>query len=122
MRRWFFTTVVNACRHHHRLRVGQPRRTEPLEQAEGVTAGDSPADRVEQSERARTVEAAFADIDPEARAVIMLRDVEGLSGEETAALLGISLAAMKSRLHRARLELKERFDALERGGPSQEST
>jgi len=116
-RRWLFTTVVNACRHHHRLRVGQPRRTEPIEVAESVTAGDSPADRVERSERARTVEAAFEAIDPEARAVLLLRDVEGLSGEEAAELLGISLPAMKSRLHRARLELKRRFDALELGDP-----
>jgi RNA polymerase sigma-70 factor (ECF subfamily) len=116
-RRWLFTTVVNACRHHHRLRVGQPRRTEPIEVAESVSAADSPADRVERSERARTVEAAFESIDPEARAVLLLRDVEGLSGEEAAELLGISLAAMKSRLHRARLELKRRFDALERGEP-----
>jgi RNA polymerase sigma-70 factor (ECF subfamily) len=36
---------------------------------------------------------------------LTLRELEGLSGEETAALLGISLAAMKSRLHRARLHL-----------------
>jgi RNA polymerase sigma-70 factor (ECF subfamily) len=40
-----------------------------------------------------------------------LRDVEGLTGEEAAAALGIGLAAMKSRLHRARLELKERVEA-----------
>jgi RNA polymerase sigma-70 factor (ECF subfamily) len=38
--------------------------------------------------------------------------VEGLSGEEAARALGIGLAAMKSRLHRARLELKERVEAI----------
>jgi len=42
----------------------------------------------------------------------MLRDVAGLSGEETAAVLGVGLAAMKSRLHRARLDLKARVEAI----------
>ena len=46
------------------------------------------------------------------REVLLLRDVEGLSGDETAAALGIGLAAMKSRLHRARLELKDRVEAV----------
>jgi RNA polymerase sigma-70 factor (ECF subfamily) len=37
--------------------------------------------------------------------VLVLRDIEGLSGDETADVLGLSLRAMKSRLHRARLRL-----------------
>lgn len=41
----------------------------------------------------------------EEREVLLLRDVEGLSGEEAAHALGLSMAAMKSRLHRARLHL-----------------
>ena len=39
------------------------------------------------------------------RQVVVLRDLEGLSGEEAAEVLGLSLAAMKSRLHRGRLHL-----------------
>jgi RNA polymerase sigma-70 factor (ECF subfamily) len=39
------------------------------------------------------------------REVLILRDLEGLSGEETAAALGVTVRAMKSRLHRARLRL-----------------
>lgn len=49
----------------------------------------------------------------ESRIVVFLRDVEGLSNEETADALGLTVAAVKSRLHRARLvlrqELAERF-------------
>lgn len=44
------------------------------------------------------------------REVIVLRDLEGLSGEEAAARLNISLPALKSRLHRARAELRARID------------
>ena len=40
------------------------------------------------------------------RIVFLLRDVEGLSSEEMAEVLGISVAAVKSRLHRARLVLR----------------
>jgi len=48
---------------------------------------------------------------PGLKEVIVLRDLEGLSGEEAAAKLGISLAALKSRLHRARADLRSRIDA-----------
>jgi RNA polymerase sigma-70 factor (ECF subfamily) len=55
---------------------------------------------------ARSVlERALDALDAEAREVVTLRDLDGLSGEETAQVLGLSLPAMKSRLHRARLEL-----------------
>lgn len=48
---------------------------------------------------------AIAELEPEQRSVLVLRDVYGLSGAETAQQMGVSRAAMKSRLHRAR----ERF-------------
>jgi RNA polymerase sigma-70 factor (ECF subfamily) len=41
------------------------------------------------------------------RTVLVLRDVEGLSSEETAEILGESVSAVKSRLHRARMSLRE---------------
>lgn len=44
------------------------------------------------------------------RAVYSLRDLEGASGEETARILGLSLAAAKSRLHRARLLVRRQLD------------
>ena len=48
---------------------------------------------------------------PEAyRLVFLLRDVEGLSGDEVAQALGLSLPAVKSRLHRARLVLRQELD------------
>ncbi|NUP95191.1 MAG: RNA polymerase subunit sigma, partial [Planctomycetaceae bacterium] len=43
--------------------------------------------------------------EPDERELLVLRDLQGLSGAEVAALLGIGLAAQKSRLHRARLRL-----------------
>jgi RNA polymerase sigma-70 factor (ECF subfamily) len=57
------------------------------------------------------LEGAVNQLPPSAREVFLLRDVEELPGEEVARHLGISLASMKSRLHRARKLLRERVDA-----------
>ncbi len=54
---------------------------------------------------------AVAQLPPESRAVYQLRDIEELSGEEVAARLGISLRAMKSRLHRARTAVRESMES-----------
>jgi len=51
------------------------------------------------------------------RIVFVLRDIEGLSTAETAEVLGISPGAVKVRLHRARLALRERLAALFAGSP-----
>ncbi|HNS97471.1 MAG TPA: RNA polymerase sigma factor [Polyangiaceae bacterium] len=53
------------------------------------------------------VEQALDALDPEEREVVLLRDVEGLSTKEAADALQISVAALKSRLHRARSSLRE---------------
>jgi RNA polymerase sigma-70 factor (ECF subfamily) len=55
---------------------------------------------------------AIGELPQEAREVYLLRDVEDLSGEEVAKQLGITLASMKSRLHRARQALRQRLDEL----------
>jgi RNA polymerase sigma-70 factor (ECF subfamily) len=46
---------------------------------------------------------------PDNRIVFVLRDVDGLSTDDTASVLGLSVPAVKSRLHRARLFLRERL-------------
>ena len=111
-RTWLFQVVLNACRRRHRPRAGRGPES-PLEAAGDVAAAESgPEDRVGARQVGRAIDAALASLADEAREVLLLRDVEGLSGDETAAALGIGLAAMKSRLHRARLELKDRVEAV----------
>lgn len=112
-RTWLFQVMVNACHRRHRRRAGQPADPQPMEAAAAVADGESgPDERVLAREVGRAIDAALAAMGEEAREVLLLRDVEGLSGDETAAALGLGLAAMKSRLHRARLELKERVEAV----------
>jgi RNA polymerase sigma-70 factor (ECF subfamily) len=52
---------------------------------------------------------AIADLPETLRSTFVLRDIQGLSGAETAEILGITVQAVKNRLHRARLWLRERL-------------
>lgn len=104
---WLFTVVKNAC-----LRLlrpfTRPRRTlgERVEADDAIGDG-VPADvALERFELVRAVHEAIAQLAPDERDVLLLRDVEGMTGEQTARALGISEAAMKSRLHRARASVR----------------
>ena len=66
-----------------------------------------PVDAVLNDETRAVMDEAIAALSPAARAVFIMRDVDGLSTEETAAALGITADAVKVRLHRARLALRE---------------
>jgi RNA polymerase sigma-70 factor (ECF subfamily) len=110
---WLFQVVLHACRRRARRRAGEPAVHDPAEAAEALPGREAAADdRVAARQMAAALERALRELPDESREVLLLRDVEGLSGDETAAVLGVGLPAMKSRLHRARLELKVRTEAL----------
>lgn len=58
-------------------------------------------------ERLRAVESAMAELDSDSRSVLLLRDVEDLDYQQIAAILELPLGTVKSRIHRARLALRE---------------
>jgi RNA polymerase sigma-70 factor (ECF subfamily) len=72
--------------------------------------GPSPEQRYAQSELHGILDQAIDQLDPDFRTVFVLRDIEELSTEETAAIVGISVPAVKSRLLRARLKLRQKLD------------
>lgn len=72
--------------------------------------GPSPEDRYEQTELGGILSSAIAELEPSFRIVFQLRDIEELSTEETAEALKLSVPAVKSRLLRARLKLRQRLD------------
>lgn len=112
VRTWLFGIVLHACRRIGRVRAGEPGRYEPIEAARSaVTTASSPDDAAARAELGRVLDAALRDLDARDREILLLRDVEQLSGEEVARLLDLKLPAMKSRLHRARLELKRSVEA-----------
>lgn len=78
--------------------------------------GPSPEQRFAQTQLGEILSEAIEKLDLEYRLVFLLRDQEELSTEETAALLGLSIPAVKSRVLRARLKLRERLNKYFRQG------
>jgi len=71
---------------------------------------DGPEELARKKALREAVEAALADLPVDYRLVVVLRDIERLSNEETAKVMKLSVAAVKSRLHRGRLFLRDRLD------------
>lgn len=78
--------------------------------------GPSPEERYGQTELSGILGKVIGELDPPFRIVFQLRDIEELSTEETAEALGLSVPAVKSRLLRARLKLRERLNQYFRRG------
>lgn len=69
-----------------------------------------PARSAEHRELRAALERAIRDLDPDHRLPLILRDVEGLSTAQAAAIMELGEAAFKSRLHRARLAVRAAVD------------
>jgi len=78
--------------------------------------GPSPEQRYAQSEMQEILSGVIDELEPSFRTVFVLRDVENLSTEETAKIVGISVPAVKSRLLRARMKLREKLHRYFRQG------
>lgn len=98
---WLFAVVKNEC---HRLLRRRP--TEPLDDNAVAAAQSAPNEVLDQRQIAASVAAAIASLEPEQRWVFVLRDVEQQSAAEVAAALQLSVPAVKSRLHRARAQMR----------------
>jgi RNA polymerase sigma-70 factor (ECF subfamily) len=116
---WAFRIAVNLTLTHRRTHVR--RRTVSLSAAktsDGEEAGaeqwapsnaSSAEDQISERERDECVASAVNDLDDEHRTVIILRDMQALDYREIAEILDVPSGTVKSRLHRARLALKEKL-------------
>ena len=110
---WLFTIARSFCIKKRRKSKFAPEREESLqqlapdEQARIQSGGPGPHEQAEAAEIWRLVQAGIQRIEPAYREVLVLRDIEGLRAKEVAEIVGISVPAVKSRLHRARAELRE---------------
>jgi RNA polymerase sigma-70 factor (ECF subfamily) len=121
-RAWLFTIARHAATRTHRRRAGEPERFAPLAAADSLeaialAAGWGAPDESSARDTVDLVRRALHALSDGDREILVLRDMEGLSGNETAEALGLSLAAMKSRLHRARLRLAAIVRALDPSCP-----
>ncbi|MCA8950870.1 MAG: RNA polymerase sigma factor [Planctomycetes bacterium] len=124
---WLFTIARRACQRMHRRRAGEPARLEsfdellPFERRRLAVVPDPGADdpltaQVRREQR-EAVGAAITALPDEFRLALVLKDIVGFSVAEVAEILGIKEATVKTRVHRARLRLRQ---ALEAGLPQRE--
>ncbi|MFI7705741.1 RNA polymerase sigma factor [Nonomuraea sp. NPDC049480] len=99
---WMFRIIRNECIRRARLLV----RPHPTRSAAPVPSAEE--EMFQRLEAAR-VAAAIAALPADQRQVLIMRDVQGISGRMVADALGLSTAAMKSRLHRARAAVQRRL-------------
>lgn len=117
---WLYRIVVNHClmmaRSSSKTELIQSIDDEEFEINEPMVTHwtDMPMDKLLNDELKKIMDEAIQKLGAEYRMVFLLRDVEGLSTQETAQTLGLSVPAVKSRLHRARFflrnELKHYFE------------
>jgi RNA polymerase sigma-70 factor (ECF subfamily) len=113
---WLFRIVVNEVR--SRRRSGASRRPsfsldaadgrDPADAPAGLRAnGPAPSEQASLAERRQIVEEALQSLEFDQRAIIALRDIEGRDYAEIAEMLECPQGTVKSRLHRARMALKD---------------
>ena len=109
IRPWVFKIAKNACLMKRRKSVFAPGHELSLD--ESIPGTDMDADvQLMRTELRDTLHRAVAELPETYRAVVLLRDLEELSTEETAQILDISADAVKTRLHRGRVALRQKME------------
>ncbi len=114
---WLYAIARSFCIKKRRTSKFAPERIDSLEAhaeqaAEIADARRTPEEDVAGRQIQSALDQAIAELDPMYREVIALRDVEGLSASEVAEVMGLSVEAVKSRLHRARMTVRDRIAPL----------
>ena len=110
---WLYTIARRFCIKKRRRSKFAPAREESLDTSGPDVArhladpGPNPEQTATNQELATALAHAIDRLEPTQREVLVLRDVEGLSAPEVARVLGVSVEAVKSRLHRARVAIRE---------------
>ncbi|MCL4299851.1 MAG: sigma-70 family RNA polymerase sigma factor [Anaerolineae bacterium] len=115
---WLYRIASNACLSRRRRDAGQPETLSVDEAGETDEEGDftpqffvdwshAPEEELLTAELQAVMAEAITQLPPTLRIVFIWRDLEGLSIQETAEVLGLSEGTVKVRLHRARLKLRE---------------
>ncbi len=124
---WAIRIAMNACLGH--LRRERYRRHLPLDSTGGAPGDEAdrgpgpiaeagepgPAEGVQHEESVEAVRRALSALDPSARAILVLRDMQGLEYDRIAEALDVPVGTVKSRLFRARAALRERLERLGHG-------
>jgi len=114
VRPWVFRIAKNACLMQRRKSVFAPPQELSIDELppgfEAADAEPAPESQMLRAELRAVLDRVIAGLPPSYRAVILLRDVEGLSTEDTAQILDVSGDVVKTRLHRGRVAMREQLD------------
>lgn len=123
IRPWVFRIARNACLMKRRKSVFAPAEELSLDELMPTAAGDGgqrkleiadwsalPEDQALRAELQRVVRQAISELPEIYKTVLLLRDIEGLSTSEAAEVLEVSEEVVKTRLHRARLAVRQKLD------------
>jgi RNA polymerase sigma-70 factor (ECF subfamily) len=114
VRPWIFRIARNACLMQRRRSVFAPAHQMSLDElppsaeVPGVEAG--PDAELLRSELRAVLDRVIAELPPPYRAVVLLRDHEELSTEDTAHILDVNMDVVKTRLHRGRVAMRQKLD------------
>jgi RNA polymerase sigma-70 factor (ECF subfamily) len=119
-RTWLYSTVRNACLMKRRRRVGEPSSFVSLQEGVQTNGATVPVDVPDPS---RPIDQRLIDgwadarlrdalkrLPPSHRMIVVMRDIEGLPTKDVAAIVGLSDANVKQRLHRARMMLRRQLE------------
>jgi RNA polymerase sigma-70 factor (ECF subfamily) len=112
---WLYTIARRFCLRARRRRVSAPAREQSLESLSAAERGAlasparDPERQLESTQWSEALGAAISALPPAQREVLILRDIEGLSAQDAGKVLGLGVAAVKSRLHRARQAVQARL-------------
>ncbi|MHC4379989.1 MAG: RNA polymerase sigma factor [Planctomycetota bacterium] len=118
---WLYTIAARSCSRMHRLRVGQPKHMQSLEDLLPFgeanlgyvdPATKTPLDEEILREGKARIEEAIIDLPVDFRLPLILKDILGLPVKEVAEILDMKPATVKTRVHRARLRLRQALEAV----------
>lgn len=108
---WLYVIARNLAMSHRR---SPARRARPASLDEDLAVegrgGDDPVHRAMSRDRERLVQEALLALDPDQRWIVVMRDIDGRDYEEIAQTTGVPVGTVKSRLHRARMQLRHLLD------------
>jgi len=114
---WLFRIALNSAVSLKRKKHRVPVSIEATREDSGIEPVDRHSDSrpdhaLETTETQGAVRAALAEMAEEHRTVLVLKEIENLSYEEIAEIVGCPIGTVRSRIHRARAELRDRLQGL----------
>jgi RNA polymerase sigma-70 factor (ECF subfamily) len=116
---WIYRIAVNTVYSERRREMRRPKMNPQghsdnpsLIERAPADANDNPAEVAKRRELVERIQSCISELDDAMKSVVVLRDIEGMDYEMISEVLELPLGTVKSRLHRGRLELKEKLRGL----------